>query len=35
MYLTHYGDNWEEFEEKIDKYGFAGLARQHVYYAFD
>ncbi|MBP7583287.1 MAG: MBL fold metallo-hydrolase [Spirochaetes bacterium] len=35
MYLTHYGDNWEEFEEKIDKYGFAGLARQHVYYTFD
>jgi ribonuclease BN (tRNA processing enzyme) len=35
MYLTHYGDNWEEFEEKIEKYGFAGLAKQHVYYVFE
>ncbi len=35
MYLTHYGDNWEEFEDKVEKYGFAGLAKQHVYYTFD
>lgn len=35
MYLTHYGDNWEDFEEKIASYGFAGLARQHQYYVFD
>jgi mRNA degradation ribonuclease J1/J2 len=35
MYLTHYGDNWEEFEDKIEKYGFAGLAKQHVFYIFD
>jgi ribonuclease BN (tRNA processing enzyme) len=35
MYLTHYGDNWEEFEDKIEKYGFAGLAKQHVYYVFE
>ncbi len=35
MYLSHYGDNWEEFEGKIKEYGFAGLARQHVYYRFD
>jgi ribonuclease BN (tRNA processing enzyme) len=35
MYLTHYGDNWEEFEEKIDNYGFAGLGRQHVFYIFE
>jgi ribonuclease BN (tRNA processing enzyme) len=35
MYLTHYGDNWEQFEEKIASYGFAGLARQHQYYVFD
>lgn len=35
MYLTHYGDNWEEFEDKVAKYGFAGLAKQHVYYVFD
>lgn len=33
MYLTHYGDNWEDFEEKIAQYGFAGLALQHVYYS--
>jgi ribonuclease BN (tRNA processing enzyme) len=35
IYLTHYGDNWEEFEDKIAEYGFAGLARQHQYYVFD
>jgi ribonuclease BN (tRNA processing enzyme) len=35
MYLTHYGDNWEEFEDKIVQYGFAGLAKQHVFYIFD
>ncbi len=35
MYLSHYGDNWEEFEGKISEYGFAGLARQHIYYRFD
>ncbi len=34
MYLTHYGDNWEEFEDKVDVIGFAGLARQHVFYDF-
>ena len=34
MYLTHYGDNWEENEPKIAEYGFAGLARQHVFYRF-
>jgi len=33
-YLTHYGDNWEEFEGKIEEYGFAGLARQHAHYLF-
>ena len=35
IYLTHYGDNWEENENKIKEYGFAGLAKQHVYYSFD
>ncbi len=35
MYLTHYNDNWEEFEGKIEEYGFAGLAQEHVYYVFD
>lgn len=32
MYLTHYGDNWEQFEEKVNEFGFAGLARQHAFY---
>ena len=35
IYLTHYGDNWEEFESRISEYGFAGLARQHIFYVFD
>lgn len=35
MFLTHYGDNWEDFEEKIKDYGFAGRALPHVYYSFD
>lgn len=34
LYLTHYGDNWEDFEGKIKEYGFAGLAKQHVHYVF-
>ncbi len=32
--LTHYGDNWEKFEERALEYGFIGLAKQHVYYKF-
>jgi hypothetical protein len=35
MYLSHYGDNWEQFEDKVVEYGFAGLAKQHQYYCFD
>jgi len=35
MYLTHYNDNWEEFEGKVGEYGFAALARQHVFYMFE
>lgn len=35
MFLTHYGDNWEKFEKQVSKDGFAGLARQQVYYTFD
>lgn len=35
MYLTHYGDNWEDFEEKVREYGFGGLADQHVHYVFE
>lgn len=34
MYLTHYGDTWEDFESTVDEYGFAGLARQHTHYIF-
>lgn len=34
MYLVHYGDNWEQFEDKVKEYGFAGLARQHQGYDF-
>lgn len=34
MYLTHYGDNWENFEDLVSEYGFAGLARQWIYYDF-
>lgn len=34
IYLTHYGDNWEENEEKVSSYGFSGLAKQHVFYTF-
>jgi len=35
MILTHYGDNWEKFEEKVKKYGFIGLNKQQIYYEFD
>ncbi len=34
MYLTHYGDNWEDFTDKVAEYGFAGLAQQHMHYVF-
>ncbi|MFW5768982.1 MAG: MBL fold metallo-hydrolase, partial [Spirochaetota bacterium] len=33
-YLTHYGDNWEDFETTVDECGFAGLAKQHTHYIF-
>ena len=35
IFLTHYGDNWGQFEKKAGACGFAGLAQQHVYYTFD
>lgn len=35
MYLAHYGDNWEDFEDKVLELGFCGLARQHVFYRFE
>lgn len=34
MYLTHYGDHWENFEDKIKEYGFAGRAIHHQFYQF-
>lgn len=34
MYLVHYGDNWQDFTDKVKEYGFAGLAKQHVYYQY-
>ena len=34
MYLVHYGDNWEKFEDKVKEYGFAGLGKQHISYDF-
>ena len=35
MLLSHYGDNWEDFEAKVKEYGFIDFAKQHVYYSFD
>jgi ribonuclease BN (tRNA processing enzyme) len=35
MHLTHYGDNWEDFQDRVRDYGFAGLAEQQVFYVFD
>jgi ribonuclease BN (tRNA processing enzyme) len=34
MVLTHYGDNWENFEKKAVESGFIGLAKQWYYYSF-
>ena len=35
VHLTHYGDNYEQFEGAVTRHGFAGLARQGVRYIFD
>jgi ribonuclease BN (tRNA processing enzyme) len=35
MYLTHYGDNWEQYAGTVGEHGFAGLASQHVHYLLD
>lgn len=35
IYLTHYDDNWEDYLDMVQGFGFAGLAKQHVYYNFD
>lgn len=34
MALVHYGDNWEQFEERIGTEGFLGLVKQHQFYNF-
>jgi ribonuclease BN (tRNA processing enzyme) len=34
MILTHYGDDWENHEEKVQSCGFFGLARQWQFYQF-
>ncbi len=34
MILMHYGDNWRDFEKKVKKYGFCGLAKQWHFYDF-
>lgn len=35
MYLVHYGDDWEKYEQKVQDYGFAGLTKQWVFYDFE
>ncbi|MFP4364838.1 MAG: MBL fold metallo-hydrolase [Spirochaetia bacterium] len=34
MILVHYGDNWEDKVENVQKHGFHSLARQWVFYTF-
>ena len=33
--LTHYGDNWESFTQKVKDYGFKGFAKEKTYYIFN
>lgn len=35
MVLVHYGDNWEEYEDKIEEFGFKALGQEWVFYDFD
>lgn len=35
MFLVHYGDNYEDYRDKVRDYGFAGLAEEHTIYDFD
>ncbi len=35
IHLCHYGDNWEDYKDKIAAYGFAGLTQQMMYYVFE
>lgn len=34
MVLVHYGDNWENYREKLEEAGFDSFAKQWVYYDF-
>lgn len=34
MTLTHFGDNWIKFEDRVEKDGFAAFGRQQVFYNF-
>lgn len=33
--LTHYGDNWKNFQDKVKSMGFMELAQQWKFYTFD
>ncbi len=35
MFLTHYADNWEDFEDMAKKCGFAGFALPQQFYIYD
>lgn len=35
MILMHYGDNWQDHQKKVKKYGFKGLAKQWNFYDFE
>ncbi len=35
MMLVHYGDDWEDNEAKVAKFGFKGLTKQWHHYIFD
>ena len=35
MFLKHYGDNWRDFEARVAREQFLGLAQQGVRYVFD
>lgn len=35
MYLVHVSDNWMQFDDKIEEYGFAGFVQPQVYYNFN
>jgi ribonuclease BN (tRNA processing enzyme) len=33
-YLTHFGDDFQKYRAKVKEFGFAGLAKQNVFYEF-